>query len=757
MFRSLIAHALNRPRHHPLKRTNEELQCEIAEHKQLEAELREAKDATEDVLLKERVLAASIVDSSGDAIIGKTLDGTITSWNQGAESIFGYPAKEMIGQSVFTLIPPERHNEVAEVLFTLLRGEPVRNFEAQRIRKDGIRIDVSITAVPIRNREGRMIGISKVARDITESRRLRIYGEMAREVLQILNKHDHPRNSIQFTLAALKSRTGFDAVGIRLQDGDDYPYYVQDGFSENFLLTENSLAERGADGQVCRDMNGKSRLECTCGLVISGRTGSGNPLFTPWGSFWTSDSHALLDIPAEEDPRLHPRNRCIHQGYASVALIPIRNEDRIVGLIQFNDRRKGCFTLDTVEYLEGIASHIGEALMRKQAELELEDHRIHLEELVISRTSELVAANAEAKKANTDKSRFLAAASHDLRQPLLALSLYVSLLKTGNSSANGNLPVKIKECVASLNEMLTDLLDISKLDAGVLKPRPTDFDVDDLLTTLISVHSAEADLKGLNLYVRCAGAVARTDPHLLQRILGNLVANAVRYTDKGGILVACRRHQGKLWVEVWDTGIGIPEDKTGIIFEEFRQLGDDARSRGSGLGLSIVAKTAALLGLQIRVRSRPGRGSMFAVELPPGRSSNLQQLPITRPIARPLRIGVVEDNAMVLEALVLALDGSGHEVVAARNGRAFLERLEQRAPDIVISDYRLGAGETGFDVIAAAKDQFGNDLPAAIVTGDTDPALVRIMADRGIAMFYKPLDIETLLRCIGELTERRLS
>ena len=106
MFRSLIAHALNRPRHHPLKRTNEELQCEIAEHKQLEAELREAKDATEDVLLKERVLAASIVDSSGDAIIGKTLDGTITSWNQGAESIFGYPAKEVIGQSVFTLIPP---------------------------------------------------------------------------------------------------------------------------------------------------------------------------------------------------------------------------------------------------------------------------------------------------------------------------------------------------------------------------------------------------------------------------------------------------------------------------------------------------------------------------------------------------------------------------------------------------------------------------------------------------------------------------
>jgi len=371
--------------------------------------------------------------------------------------------------------------------------------------------------------------------------------------------------------------------------------------------------------------------------------------------------------------------------------------------------------------------------------------------------AELLAAKAEAEKANSDKSRFLAAASHDLRQPLLALSLYVGLLKYGVAEGGGELAPKIEECVASLNEMLTDLLDISKLDAGVVKPKLVDIDVDELLAGIASVHSAEADLKRLSLRVHYCGAVARTDFSLLRRIVGNLVANAVRYTEKGGVMIACRRHHGKRWVEVWDTGIGIPEDKTGVIFEEFRQLGDDARSRGSGLGLSIVAKAAALLGLQIRVRSRPGRGSMFAVELPPGRRIDIQKLPTIRPGARPLRIGLVEDNRMALDALVLALEDSGHEVIAARTGKALLETLDQGIPDIVISDYRLAAGETGFDAIAAARNVFGADLPAILITGDTEPAVVRIMADRGIALLYKPLKIDTLLVCIDEVTERRSS
>jgi len=242
---------------------------------------------------------------------------------------------------------------------------------------------------------------------------------------------------------------------------------------------------------------------------------------------------------------------------------------------------------------------------------------------------ELVVAKQAADKANRAKSRFLAAASHDLRQPLLALSLFVGILKNKASPDGGKLVSNIQSCVDSLSELLTDLLDVSKLEAGVIAPNPSDFVLDDLLDTLVSVHSAEAELKGLQLRWRRSEAVVRTDQHLLHRILGNLVANAIRYTSKGGVLIACRRRNGKRWVEVWDTGIGIPADKTEIIFDEFRQLGDDERNRGSGLGLAIVTKAAALLGLEIRLRSRPGRGSMFAVELPPGDAGGSDGPPAT--------------------------------------------------------------------------------------------------------------------------------
>jgi PAS domain S-box-containing protein len=166
----------------------------------------------------------------------------------------------------------------------------------------------------------------------------------------------------------VRAQTGADAVGLRLQDGEDFPYFSEEGFSEDFLLTENTLAERGPDGGVCRDKDGKVCLECTCGLVIAGKTDPSNPLFTRGGSCWTNDSAPLLDLPPEQDPRHHPRNECIHQGYASVALIPIRDKERIVGLLHLNGRRKGLFSLATIKILEDLAAHIGEALTRKRVE-----------------------------------------------------------------------------------------------------------------------------------------------------------------------------------------------------------------------------------------------------------------------------------------------------------------------------------------------------------------------------------------------------
>ena len=383
----------------------------------------------------------------------------------------------------------------------------------------------------------------------------------------------------------------------------------------------------------------------------------------------------------------------------------------------------------------------------RRTDEELAQHRHHLQELVEERTTELAAARQVAEQANRAKSHFLAAASHDLRQPLSALSLYAGVLKERAPPQSMDLVLHIQDCVDSLSELLTDLLDVSKLDAGVVTPRLSDFAVNDLLVPLLSIHCAKAQTKGLRLRWRRSDAFAYGDVMLLRRILGNLVDNAIKYTRQGGVLVACRRREGRQWVEVWDTGPGIPHDKTGVIFEEFTQL-DESRTQGSGLGLAIVAKTAALLGLKVSLRSRLGRGSVFAIELPSGRVVTAEAGRAAVPARDGLTIAVVDDNTRVLRALVLALESLGHTVIAGTSADELLANLDGRKPDLVISDYRLLAHETGFDVIRRLRGHVGETggkpLPAIVVTGDTDPALIRSMATQGIDVRYKPLQLDSL-------------
>jgi signal transduction histidine kinase/DNA-binding response OmpR family regulator len=368
---------------------------------------------------------------------------------------------------------------------------------------------------------------------------------------------------------------------------------------------------------------------------------------------------------------------------------------------------------------------------------------------------ETLQAKAAADQANQAKSRFLAAASHDLRQPLAALLLYVNVLKDRLPPSEQGLQIKIKDCVRSLSDLLNDLLDLSKLEAGVVSPGVSDFAIAQVLATLQSLHTPEAQFKGLQLRCLTSPLTARTDPVLYKRILSNLIDNAICHTERGGVLIACRRSQGKHWIEVWDTGVGIPADKTEEIFEEFRQLGDGARNKGSGLGLAIVAKASALLGLEIRVRSRVNRGSVFAIELPLGEADFLpvpQALP--GEISRPLRIALVEDNRVVRDAMVAALQSRGHQVVAAATAAELLTELSDQPPAIVVSDFRLAAGETGYDAIASVRARYGAELPALLITGDTDPLLLSSMTDRGIAVLHKPVDLETLQAVLEDLADQ---
>jgi CheY-like chemotaxis protein len=324
-----------------------------------------------------------------------------------------------------------------------------------------------------------------------------------------------------------------------------------------------------------------------------------------------------------------------------------------------------------------------------------------------------------------------------------------------NHVAPAGLPLlaSLKDCVGSLSALLADLLDLSKLQAGVIEPQLSDFPLSAALASQVTLHAPEAHLKGLRLRCVSSRLTVRSDPVLFGRILGNLIGNAIRYTESGGVVVGCRRRQDKTWIEVWDSGIGVAASQTGAIFEEFRQIGDESRNRGSGLGLAIVARSAALLGLEVTVRSWPGRGSVFALELPLGQARAMPAPEAANQAVRPpLRIAVVDDNAGVRDALACALRHAGHHVAAAATGDAVLAELGDLAPDIVISDYRLTKGETGFDVIANIRTAMGMELPAVLITGDTDPRLLRSMADRGIIVLHKPLDMDALEAVLENVT-----
>jgi CheY-like chemotaxis protein len=369
--------------------------------------------------------------------------------------------------------------------------------------------------------------------------------------------------------------------------------------------------------------------------------------------------------------------------------------------------------------------------------------------------NELKCARSVAEAASAAKSRFLAAASHDLRQPLSALSLFVGVLRSKTAPELQRLVGNIEDCVDSLSELLTDLLDISKLEAGAVVCRPSNFAVVEFFAELELVFLGSAHGKNLDLRIRRPNFVACADLQLLHRIVGNFLANAICYTSKGGALIACRRYGGKQWIEVWDTGIGIPDDKLDVIFEEFSQLGDGARTHGSGLGLAIASRMARAMGLQIRLNSRVGRGSMFAIELPQGyRTPTVAAHGQTTTAGKNYRIALLDDNSRVLLALATMLEGAGHHVVGATTLDELLGLLRSGSPDILVSDHRLSDGHTGFDAIKAARSQWGADLPAIILTGDTDPNLIRSMSSHDIPVLYKPIRADILQAAICAAIDR---
>ena len=343
--------------------------------------------------------------------------------------------------------------------------------------------------------------------------------------------------------------------------------------------------------------------------------------------------------------------------------------------------------------------------------------------------SRLTKEKDAAEKANIAKSKFLAAASHDLRQPLHALSLLAGALaeRIQYEEVRGIVD-KIRAAVAALENLFNALLDISKLDSGVLQPCIEDFQLQPLFERMENDYRPEAEQKGLIFDVdNCGDLVVRSDTILLERIVRNFVSNAIRYTNEGSVKLTAREDDGQIAIMVIDTGLGIPEEKQGVIFDEYVQLDNPERDRdkGLGLGLAIVSRIAHLLGHELHLESTEGGGSVFRVDVPPGENAKLAQpsvamVPGFDQELHGMRVLVIDDEKSILEALKVLLAGWGCEVITAETVDEAKQQLDSNdaAPDAVLSDYRLRENITGIEAIKTIEAMFERKLPALLITGD---------------------------------------
>ncbi|MGP1628728.1 MAG: ATP-binding response regulator [Giesbergeria sp.] len=353
---------------------------------------------------------------------------------------------------------------------------------------------------------------------------------------------------------------------------------------------------------------------------------------------------------------------------------------------------------------------------------------------------ELDERRAQAEAANSAKSRFFAAASHDLRQPLQAMGLYLSVLEGGRSDPATL--ARLNSCMSSLDHLLDVVMDLSRLDSGQITPRLQAFALQPLLVRLAGMYEASARQKGLNLRVHPTTAWVLSDPTLLERVLSNLLSNAVRYTTQGGVLLAARPAAGGVRVCVFDTGIGIPAHAHETIFEEFVQLGNPERDpgRGTGLGLATVQRIAALLEHPLRLHSRVGRGTCFALEMPRASPAPLEMARAPRPPAQAIlsgRVLLVEDNAAVRDALLQLLVKWGLHADAVRTAEEASAKLADTHFDVVLSDWRLPGERDGLAILQEARARLPDLRLGLLITGEDTQMLPA--AGQHVTVLRKPV------------------
>jgi signal transduction histidine kinase len=450
----------------------------------------------------------------------------------------------------------------------------------------------------------------------------------------------------------------------------------------------------------------------------------------------------IPDVLADEEYAL--RDAQALGGYRTHLGVPLLHKGRLIGVILVSRTTVRPFDDKQIALVSTFAD---------QAVIAIENIRMFDEIQEKSRQLEI---------ANVAKSRFLAVASHDLRQPLHALNLFVAQLRhEADPAERTRLIARTDTAVRAMNELFDALLDMSRLEAGVLELQLSEFPIERLLERIETTFSEVAEQKGLRLTVVSSKTWVRSDFVLLERIVLNLVSNAVRYTAHGGVVVGCRRRGDRLRVEVWDSGPGIPPDQQRDIFGEFYQIaGGTGQRSGLGLGLSIVDRLGQLLGHPVELASRLGAGSRFSISVPlieaPMNGEAVDPAGNIDPLRGKL-IVVIDDDALALDSMRGLLQSWGVHVVAGESEAAVLTQLgqEEACPDLIISDYRLASGHTGLQAIDRLRAELKAETPALLISGDVGCEPVREASASGHPLVRKPVPPMTLRTTLNRLLRAR--
>ena len=686
--------------------------------------------------LDEAALARAILDTSDDAIVSKDLDGIVTSWNRAAQALFGYSAEEMIGASIRTIIPADRQQEEDEVLARIRRGDRVNHFETIRRRKDGTFVPISLTVSPVVDSSGRIIGASKIARDISERLRLEA---IAREQSTITEK-------IGEIGATLSSTLDRDAIVQKVTDA----------------ATEMTGAEFGAffhnvndpeSGQAftLHTLSGAPN-ETFANLPKPRATALFGPTFRGEGIVRINDVTA--DPPYGRNPPYHGKPEG-HLPVRSYLAVPVKSRSGdVLGGLFFGHSRVGVFTERHEQLVAGIAAWASVALQNA-----------HL--------------YVEAREANRMKDEFLAVLSHELRTPLNAIVGYSRLLRGGiltGEKANRGLET-LERNATSLTRIVEDVLEVSRIITGKVRLDVQPVELALILHNAISTVQPAADAKGVRLQTIFDSGVSPVsgDPDRLQQVVWNLLSNAVKFTPRGGrVQVRLERVNSHIEIVVSDTGVGIKPEFLPHVFERFRQAegGTTRKTGGLGLGLAIVRHMVELHGGTVEATSPgEGAGSTFRIALPvmivhSGDHRERRQHPQSESV-EPLteladlhgvRVVAIDDEPDALSLLRIVLEAAGAEVATVSQSSVAIERIGSVRPHALIIDIGMPDMD-GFQLIErirASEDEAIRNVPAAALTAFARSEDRTKALSSGFELHLsKPVDPAELVASIVTLARRK--